>query len=129
MAERHVLAAQAPRSFDYTDDARRDLGALGFLPVGRGRAIAYAWCKRERAYHLTDVRSNTRIPTHGKVRMRMPVPVGQSLGVCDSCGLTRPVHVHNDGHAYRASMGAIVTGTMRVGTYKDSRNPRVRALA
>lgn len=117
------------REHDTTDDARRDLGALGFLPLGRGRAIAYAWCARERAYHLTDVRANTRIPTHGRTRMHMPMPIGQSLGVCDACGLTRPVHVHDDGHAYRASMGALVSGEARVGTYTDSHNPRVRALA
>lgn len=86
---------------DTTRDALRDLGRAGYLPLGHGRAIAYAWHAEPRHYHLTDTRSNTRIPTHGRVRLRWRFNASQR-------GTDK---------------------TVRVGTYSDSHNPRVRALA
>lgn len=93
--------ADVARERDYTDDAMRDLGRVGILPIGRDRAIAYAFCKRERAYHLTDTRSNTRIPTRGRVRLTWRANVAQR-GAC---------------------------AAIRTGTLAQSHNPRVRALA
>lgn len=89
------------RQHDETSNALRDLGRMGILPLGRTRAIAYAFCKREGGYHLTDVRSNTRIPTHGRVRLQWRMNASQRSTRKD----------------------------VRVGTCKDSCNPRVRALA
>jgi tryptophan synthase alpha subunit len=110
------------REHDTTNDAHRDLGARGH--VG---SIGYAWCVREGAYHIGAMGA-TRIPS-GRSKVYARVTVSRqsvALGVCDACGITRDAHA--DDHRYYVSRGA-VAGTLRVATLKDSRNPRVRALA
>jgi hypothetical protein len=87
-------------TYDYTNDALRDLGRVGILDIGV-RAIAYAFCERENAFHLSDTRANTRIPTRGRVRLQWRFNTSQR-GACKD---------------------------VRTGTLADSRNARVRALA
>jgi len=83
---RFQLAAEAPRTRDYTSDARRDLGNAG---TTFGDVYAYAYCKRERAYHVTKLYMNradtlTRYDvcerpngvTRSGVRLRWPMRIG-----------------------------------------------------
>lgn len=80
---RYQLAAQEPRSHDYTSDARRDLGRRGIAVTGH----AYVWNARRNAYDVTNTHADapdhvTRYmvgerpyATHGHVRLRWPMCV------------------------------------------------------
>ncbi len=73
---------------DYTQDARRDLGARGISETGH----AYAWCARESLYHRTFVpRANAErvsrymvcerpFARHGHVRLSWPMRVSPKHG-------------------------------------------------
>lgn len=111
------------RQHDTTDDARRDLGLRGRTAFG----MEYAWCAREGAYHYCHAGVTAPVTRRSKVTMRMRSQIVKSVGVCDACNVRRADHP--DDHRYYARVGAIVSGALRVGTYADSHNPRVRALA
>ena len=110
---RFQLAAEAPRTRDYTSDARRDLGNAG---TTFGDVYAYAWCARENAYHVSKLYTNRRDAitrydvcerpngvTRSGVRLRWPMRIGHKRAGADP--------------------------TVRVATIATARNPRVHALA
>jgi hypothetical protein len=111
---RFQAAAEEPRTRDYTQDARRDLGNAG---TTFGDVYAYAWCAREGAYHVAKLYTNRSDAITRYDVCERPNGVGRNRGV----RLPWPTRI--------GQKRAGANPTVRVATIATARNSRVRALA